>query len=75
MFVDAFKAYRHTDPSAAVNCIDVAIERFLAQGNLLRAARHTEMKAMLLEKLDDKPGASEIYCKAAGYFESDGTVV
>lgn len=75
MLVDAFKAYCHTDPSAAIKCIDIAIERFLGQGNLLRAARHTELKAMLLEKLDDNLGAFETYCKAASYFESDGTVV
>ncbi|KAL2759563.1 hypothetical protein ACRALDRAFT_2093011, partial [Sodiomyces alcalophilus JCM 7366] len=70
--VDAFKAYRQADASAAVRCLDVAINQYCARGNFRRAAGHKEALGELYEtELGDSKKAIECYEAAAGWYEGD----
>lgn len=70
--VDAFKAYRQTDPQAAVRCLDVAINQYCTRGNFRRAAGHKEALGELYEtELGDSKAAIECYEAAASWYEGD----
>jgi alpha-soluble NSF attachment protein len=70
--VDAFKAYRKTDPQAAARCLKVAIDRYCAKGNFRRAASQKEQLGEHYEQeLGDSKSALEAYETAAGWYESD----
>jgi alpha-soluble NSF attachment protein len=70
--VDAFKAYRKTDPEDAARVLDAAIVHYTSKGNFRRAATHKQNLAEVYEvELGDKKRAIESYETAAGWFESD----
>ncbi|KAF7549320.1 hypothetical protein G7Z17_g6456 [Cylindrodendrum hubeiense] len=70
--VDAFKAYRKDDPTAAARCLNVAIDRYCAKGNFRRAASHKENLGELYEvDIGDNKSALECYEAAAGWYEGD----
>ena len=70
--VDAFKAYRKTDPEDAARVLDAAITHYTSKGNFRRAATHKQNLAEVYEvELGDKKRAIESYETAAGWFESD----
>jgi len=70
--VDAYKAYRTSDPNAAVRCIDQSIQRYCVKGNFRRAASHKENLGELYEtELNDPRAAADCYETAAGWYEGD----
>ena len=70
--VEAFKVYRKDKPQDAIRCLDVAIQRYAAKGNLRRAATHQQNKAECIEvEIGDEKQALEAYEVAAGWFETD----
>lgn len=71
--IDAFKAYKKTDPKAAVRCVKFAIERYCAKGNFRRAASQQEALAEVYEQeLGDTKSALEACESAAAWYEGDG---
>jgi alpha-soluble NSF attachment protein len=70
--VDAYKAYRTSDPQAAVKCIEQSIQRYCVKGNFRRAASHKENLGELYEnELNDPRAAADCYETAAGWYEGD----
>ncbi len=70
--IDAFKAYRKTDPQSAVRCVKVAIQRYCAKGNFRRAASQQEALAEVYEQeLNDPKSALEACESAASWYEGD----
>lgn len=70
--VDAFKAYRKTDPEDAARVLNVAINHYTSKGNFRRAATHQQNLAEVYEvELSDQKRAVEAYETAAGWFEGD----
>ncbi|OAQ96493.1 hypothetical protein LLEC1_01388 [Akanthomyces lecanii] len=70
--IDAFKAYRKTDPQSAVRCVKVAIQRYCAKGNFRRAASQQEALAEVYEQeLNDPKNALEACESAASWYEGD----
>lgn len=71
--LDAFKAYKKTDPQAAVRCVKFAIQRYTAKGNFRRAASQQEALAEVYEQeLGDVKGALAACETAATWYEGDG---
>lgn len=73
LMVDAFKVYRKEYPKEAVRCINQAIQRYVAKGNVRRAASHMENVAELLEvEMGDHKEARKYYQDAARWYDEDG---
>lgn len=70
--VEAFKAYRKTDPGDAARVLDQAIQHYTLKGNFRRAATYKQNLAELYEvELGDLKKALEAYDTAAGWYEAD----
>ncbi|OAA79535.1 vesicular-fusion protein sec17 [Akanthomyces lecanii RCEF 1005] len=63
--IDAFKAYRKTDPQSAVRCVKVAIQRYCAKGNFRRAASQQEALAEVYEQELNDPKSALEACESA----------
>jgi alpha-soluble NSF attachment protein len=71
-YVDAFKAYRKSEPESAVRCLNIAIDRYCAKGNFRRAAGQKEQIGEVFEQdLKDTKKALEAYEAAANWYEGD----
>lgn len=70
--VEAFKAYRKTDPQDAARVLDQAVSHYTSKGNFRRAAGHKEKLGELYEvEMGDQKKAIEAYEAAASWYESD----
>lgn len=71
--IEAFKAYRKSDPEDAVRVAGQAIAHYTSKGNFRRAAQNQQTLAEVLEiEIGDNKRALEAYEVAAGWFEGDG---
>lgn len=70
--VEAFKAYKKSDPEDACRVLKVAIANYTGKGNFRRAAGHMQNLAETYEmELGDSKRAVESYQTAAEWFEGD----
>ncbi|KAL4741548.1 soluble NSF attachment protein [Aspergillus similis] len=69
---EAFKVYRKSDPEDAVRVLSTAIQHYVLNGNLRRAASQQQYLAEVYEQeLGDTKNALEAYEKAAEWFDAD----
>ena len=70
--VEAFKAYKKTDPGDAARCLEVAIKHYTSKGSFRRAASHQQNLAELYEQdLGDMRRAIDAYDTAGDWFAGD----
>ena len=70
--VEAFKAYRKTDPQDAARVLEQAIQHYTLKGNFRRAATYKQNLAELYEvELSDHKKAIDAYETAGSWFEGD----
>lgn len=70
--VEAYKAYKKDDPSAAARVLEKAIGHYTLKGNFRRAASHQQNLAELYEmEIGDIPRAIEAYDLAGDWFQGD----
>lgn len=69
---EAFKVYRKSDPEDAVRVLSSAIQYYVLNGNLRRAATQQQYLAEVYEtELGDVKNALEAYEKTAEWFDAD----
>jgi alpha-soluble NSF attachment protein len=69
---EAFKVYRKSYPEDAVRVLSTAIQHYVLNGNLRRAASQQQYLAEVYEQqLGDIKNALEAYEKAAEWFDAD----
>ncbi|KAL4820199.1 soluble NSF attachment protein [Aspergillus spinulosporus] len=69
---EAFKVYRKSDPEDAVRVLSTAIQHYVLNGNLRRAASQQQYLAEVYEQeLGDIKNALQAYEKAAEWFDAD----
>ncbi|KAH0609936.1 uncharacterized protein H6S33_012482 [Morchella sextelata] len=70
--VEAYKAYKKDDPSAAARVLEKAISHYTLKGNFRRAATHQQNLAELFElELGDIKRAIDAYELAGDWFQGD----
>lgn len=70
--VEAYKAYKRDDPSAAARVLEKAISHYTLKGNFRRAATHQQNLAELFElELGDIKRAIDAYELAGDWFQGD----
>ena len=70
--LEAFKAYKKTDPADGARVLDAAITHYTLKGQFRRAATNKQNLAELYElELGDQKIAMEAYEVAGGWFEGD----
>jgi alpha-soluble NSF attachment protein len=70
--VEAYKAYRRSEPGYAARVLKQAIALFTGKGNFRRAAGYQFNLAELYEETDHAAEALEAYDAAAEWYASDG---
>ncbi|KAL4938939.1 hypothetical protein BDV06DRAFT_199904 [Aspergillus oleicola] len=69
---EAFKVYRKSEPEDAVRVLSSAIQHYVLNGNLRRAATQQQYLAEVYEmELGDTKNALDAYEKAAEWFDAD----
>lgn len=70
--VEAYKAYKKDDPSAAARVLEKAIGHYTLKGNFRRAASHQQNLAELFElEIGNIPRAIDAYELAGDWFQGD----
>lgn len=73
-YVDAANAYKKSNPTKAINCLNTAVELFIQSNRLSMAARHSKEVAELYEAQGQgsEREAVEWFEKAADLYSSEG---